>query len=129
MRNNAVKAAVLGRRRNDNHLALGFGKSGITFHQRIMIGHKGAQFVWPVRQCHKHIWNKARLFLNLLEHEAHIGFQVTQFRHRIPAEGDCLAGHLAVPLCSVRRQSRVADRVPSNRVQPFLLTNLWLANL
>ena len=78
MRDDAVQTTILGGSGDDNHLALRLGQAGITFHQRIMIRHKGAQLVRAMRQCHEHIRNKTGLFLNRLQHAAHIRIHILQ---------------------------------------------------
>ena len=55
MGDDAIQAIIGGRRRHYDHFALGLGEAGGFFHQRIVIGEEGAEFVGTASQRQEHI--------------------------------------------------------------------------
>ena len=64
VRDHAVMALVGAGGRHHDHLALGLGQAAVLFHQRVVIGKEGAEFVGPIGQRQEDVRNEAGFLLH-----------------------------------------------------------------
>ena len=105
VRDHAVLALVPRRDGDDDHLALGLRQALGLVHQRVVVGHEGAEFRRPVREHQEHVRHEAGLFLHGQDPRADVLGQGVQV-------GDGGAGD------GVLRHA--ADHPPAGRFSPGL---------
>ena len=86
VRDDAIEAIVRARRRDDDHLALGFRQSAFLQHQRVVVGEERAELVGPVRERDEHVRHEAGLFLDLDDPRADVVRQLRECRDRVAGD-------------------------------------------